>query len=98
MPDPLVQGPVAVFLTIMAVILISPLLSQWARLPGIIGLIIGGLLVGPNGLNLLATERTIELLSTVGLLYLMFNAEREIDSYRSNRGKGKSVLFGVCML
>lgn len=95
MPDPLVQGPVAVFLTIMAVILISPLLSQWARLPGIIGLIIGGLLVGPNGLNLLATERTIELLSTVGLLYLMFNAGLEIDLQQFNRVKGKSVLFGV---
>ena len=93
MPDPLVQGPVAVFLTIMAVILSARCCLGAA--PRHHRAIIDGLLVGPNGLNLLATERTIELLSTVGLLYLMFNAGLEIDLQQFNRVKGKSVLFGV---
>jgi Kef-type K+ transport system membrane component KefB len=94
MPTPLVTEPVAVFLTIMAVILITPLLSERARLPGIVGLILGGILVGPHGLRLLSTERPIELLSTVGLIYLMFNAGLEIDLHQFNRLRNKSLLFG----
>lgn len=94
MPAPLVTEPVAVFLTIMAVILITPLLSERARLPGIVGVILGGILVGPHGLRLLSTERPIELLSTVGLIYLMFNAGLEIDLHQFNRLRKKSLLFG----
>jgi hypothetical protein len=60
MPQPLPQEPAAVFLAIMAVVLIAPLLSRFARLPSIVGLILGGTLVGRYGLNLLATDPTIE--------------------------------------
>ncbi|MGW8251653.1 MAG: hypothetical protein ACWGO1_13490 [Anaerolineales bacterium] len=45
--------PAAIFLTIMAVILIAPLITKWAHLPGIVGLILGGILVGQYGLYLL---------------------------------------------
>lgn len=96
MTEALANEPVAVFLTIMAVILITPLLSERVRLPGIVGLILGGILVGPHGLGLLATGRTIELLSTVGLIYLMFSAGLEIDLQQFNRLRGKSLLFGLC--
>jgi Kef-type K+ transport system membrane component KefB/nucleotide-binding universal stress UspA family protein len=94
-PEALVNEPVAVFLTIMAVLLISPLLSERIRLPGIVGLILGGMLVGPNGLNLLATGRTIELLSTVGLIYLMFSAGLEIDLNQFGRVRNKALVFGA---
>jgi Kef-type K+ transport system membrane component KefB/nucleotide-binding universal stress UspA family protein len=95
MQQPLLNEPVAVFLTIMAVILVTPLLSEWLHLPDIAGLIIGGLLVGPHGLNLLSASRTIELLSTVGLIYLMFSAGLEIDLHQFNRVKNKSLVFGL---
>lgn len=95
MSTPLVTEPVGVFLTIMAVILIAPLLSERMRLPGIVGLILGGILVGPHGLRLLARERTIELLSTVGLIYLMFSAGLEIDLRQFGRVRNKSLLFGL---
>lgn len=52
MPDPLLQEPAAIFLTIVAVIFIVPLLSERARLPGIVGLILGGILFGQHGLHL----------------------------------------------
>lgn len=95
MPDSLLNEPVAVFLTIMAVILITPLFSERVRLPDIVGLIFGGLLVGPYGLNLLSTSRTIELLATVGLIYLMFSAGMEIDLPQFNKVKVKSLVFGL---
>jgi Kef-type K+ transport system membrane component KefB len=94
MTEPL-ESPVAVFLTIMAVILITPLLSERVRLPGIVGLILGGILVGPHGLGLLATGRVIELLSTVGLIYLMFSAGLEIDLRQFSRVRNKAMLFGM---
>jgi len=93
MAEPL-QEPVAVFLTIMAVILITPLLSERVHLPGIVGLILGGILVGPHGLGLLATGRVIGLLSTVGLIYLMFSAGLEIDLRQFSRVRNKAMLFG----
>jgi Kef-type K+ transport system membrane component KefB len=36
---------------------LAPLLMQRMRVPGLIGLILAGALVGPNGLNLLARDR-----------------------------------------
>ncbi len=94
-PSPIVTEPVTVFLTIITVLLITPLLSERAHLPGIIGLILGGLLVGPHGLDLLATGQTITLLSTVGLIYLMFSAGLEIDLVQFSRVRYKSLLFGL---
>jgi len=95
MPEPLLTEPVAVFLTIMAVILITPLLTEKVHLPDIVGLILGGVLVGPFGFNLLSTGKTIVLLSTVGLIYLMFSAGLEIDLHQFNKVKGKSIVFGL---
>jgi Kef-type K+ transport system membrane component KefB/nucleotide-binding universal stress UspA family protein len=95
MRAPLLTEPVAVFLTIIAVILITPLLSEGVNLPGIVGLILGGILVGPHGFDLITTDGTIELLSTVGLIYLMFSAGMEIDLTQFNKVKSKSIIFGM---
>ena len=95
MLDPLLTEPVAIFLTIMAVLLITPLLSERFRLPGIVGLIIGGILVGPNGFNVLAVNDSIDLLATVGLIYLMFSAGLEVNIQQFNRVREKSLVFGL---
>ena len=39
--------PVAFFLLIMSIILVTPLLSERLRLPGMIGIILGGMLILP---------------------------------------------------
>lgn len=44
---------------------------------------------------MLSTGRTIELLSTVGLIYLMFSAGLEIDLNQFNQVRNKSMLFGA---
>lgn len=87
--------PVAIFLTIMAIILITPLLSKWIRLPGIVGLILGGILVGPHDLGLLQMNQTIELLGTIGLVYLMFAAGLEIDLRQLKRVRNKAIVFAI---
>jgi Kef-type K+ transport system membrane component KefB/nucleotide-binding universal stress UspA family protein len=51
--------------------------------------------VGPNGLNLLARDATIVLLGTVGLLYLMFLAGSDIDLQGFRRYRSRSLIFGA---
>ncbi|BDA71486.1 sodium/hydrogen exchanger [Rivularia sp. IAM M-261] len=90
-----IKDPVAVFLIIMAIMLVAPIMFERLRLPGIVGLIIAGVIVGPNGLGLLARDSTIILLGTVGLLFLMFMAglETSIDDLKLNANK--AIIFGL---
>lgn len=89
------NDPVAIFLVIMAVILITPILSERIRLPGIVGIILGGMLIGPHGINLLTVEGPIEFLATAGLIYLMFSAGLEVDIRLFKRVSGRALVFGV---
>jgi Kef-type K+ transport system membrane component KefB/nucleotide-binding universal stress UspA family protein len=92
--DP-VTDPVGVFLIIMAIMLVAPLLFERIRLPGIVGLIIAGVVIGPNGLGILERDSTIVLLGTVGLLFLMFMAglETSLDDLKYNADK--AMVFGI---
>lgn len=87
--------PVAIFLVIMAVILITPMLSERIRLPGIVGIILGGMLIGPHGINLLTVEGPIEFLATVGLVYLMFSAGLEVDIRLFKKVRQRALVFGL---
>lgn len=88
------NDPIAIFLVIMAVILLAPLLFERLRLPGIVGVILIGMLIGPNVLNLLAIDNRIEFLSEVGLVYLMFNAGLEVDIHQFSRVGWRAAVFG----
>lgn len=79
----------------MAVLVFTPLLSESLRLPGIVGLIIGGIIIGPNGLGWLNNNEQIELLSTIGLLYLMFSAGLEVDIHQFKRVRTRAFIFGL---
>jgi Kef-type K+ transport system membrane component KefB/nucleotide-binding universal stress UspA family protein len=87
--------PGAVFAVLFLVVLIGPLLATRARLPGLAGLIIIGMLVGPNVLNILGRDTFIETLGYVGLLYLMFQGGLDLDLDGFSRRRGDSLLFGV---
>lgn len=94
LPGP-ITDPVPVFLIIMAIMLVAPLLFERVRLPGIVGLILAGVLVGPYGLGVLERDGTIVLLGTVGLLFLMFMAglETSLDDLKYNAKK--AITFGI---
>jgi Kef-type K+ transport system membrane component KefB/nucleotide-binding universal stress UspA family protein len=90
----LFQKPVGFFLIIMSIILITPLLSERLKLPGIIGIIIGGVVVGPHGFGLVAVGDRMEFLSTIGLVYLMFSAGLEVDLNQFMRVRNRALVFG----
>ncbi|MBK9927216.1 MAG: cation:proton antiporter [Anaerolineales bacterium] len=91
----LFNKPVGFFLLIMTIILITPLLSERVRLPGIVGIIIGGMLIGPHGFGLLQDNDRIQFLSTIGLVYLMFSAGLEVDINQFMKVRTRALVFGI---
>jgi Kef-type K+ transport system membrane component KefB len=88
------KNPVLVFSLVLLIILLSPILLKKLNIPGIIGLILSGVLVGPHGLNLLAKNSAVDLFSTIGLLYIMFIAGLELDLNEFKANRNKSIAFG----
>ncbi|MEN9908343.1 MAG: hypothetical protein RLZZ540_1492 [Bacteroidota bacterium] len=87
-------NPVLVFSLILFIILLSPILLKRLNIPGIIGLIISGVVIGSHGLNILEKNSAIDLFSTIGLLYIMFIAGLELDMNEFKANRNKSLLFG----
>jgi len=88
------QNPVLVFSLILFIILLSPILLRRLKIPGIIGLIISGVIIGPYGLNIIEQNSAVELFSTIGLIYIMFIAGLELDMNEFRATRNKSLLFG----
>lgn len=89
------SDPILIFSTILAVILIAPILFNRLKLPGIIGIIVFGVLLGPSVFGLLTVEGSVTLLGQVGLLYIMFLAGLEINLNEFFKHKHRSLVFGA---
>ena len=89
------SNPVLKFLVILIIILFAPIVLNRFKIPHILGLIIAGAVIGPNGFNLLLRDSSIILSGTAGLLYIMFLAGLEIDLAEFKKNSGKSLLFGM---
>ena len=90
-----IEDPILRFLLIIIIILAAPLLLNKIKVPHLLGLIIAGAIIGPNGFNLLARDSSIVVTGTTGLLYIMFLAGLEIDMGDFKRNKWKSITFGL---
>lgn len=87
--------PIVSFAILLAVILIVPLFFERLKLPGLLGLLLAGVALGPNALRLLTSEsETMKLLSDIGLVYLLFVAGLEIDLEQFKATKYRSAGFG----
>ena len=87
-------NPVLIFALVLVVILVVPLIFERLRVPGMVGLIVAGVIIGPHALGLLERDQTMELLGTVGLLYIMFIAGIEVDLNEFGRQRKRSAIFG----
>ncbi|MBK9257493.1 MAG: cation:proton antiporter [Saprospiraceae bacterium] len=89
------KNPVLIFSLILFIILFAPILLNKFKIPHLIGLIIAGAIIGPNGFSLMLRDSSIILFGTVGLLYIMFLAGLEIDIAEFKKNSGKSIVFGL---
>lgn len=88
------QDPAWVFLTLFGIVLLAPLAAERARVPGIIGLILAGTLVGPGGFGIIERDGAVGVLGGVGLLYLMFLAALELDLDGFRERPRDSLVYG----
>jgi len=84
-----------------ALLLFVPPLCARVKLPGVVGLLLVGVVVGPSGLHL--TREGMPVLTffgEIGKLLIMFFAGLEIDLAQAKRTGGHSLLFGLltCLL
>ncbi|MCJ8209150.1 cation:proton antiporter [Mucilaginibacter sp. RS28] len=89
------SNPVAIFLLVLLIILIAPRLVRMLGLPDIVGFILSGIAIGPYGLNLLQKNAAIDLLATIGLLYIMFIAGLQLNLKEFQQKKNRGLFFGV---
>jgi Kef-type K+ transport system membrane component KefB/mannitol/fructose-specific phosphotransferase system IIA component (Ntr-type) len=89
-----IMEPVSVFALLAVILLTVPLLSKKMKIPAMVGLILAGALIGPKCFNILDFNSGMKLLSSVGLLYIMFIAGLEIDLNQFLRQRSKALFFG----
>jgi Kef-type K+ transport system membrane component KefB len=77
------------------VLLAAPILAGLLRLPGIVGLLLGGVLVGPFVLGWVERTGTVESIGQLGLLMLMFLAGLELDLDEFARHRGSVARYGL---
>jgi Kef-type K+ transport system membrane component KefB len=86
--------PLLVFAIVMFCILVIPKIFEKIHLPGLVGLLLCGLLLGANGLNL-DKGHNGRVFSDIGKLMVMFFAGLEIDYEDFILNKYKSLVFGM---
>jgi Kef-type K+ transport system membrane component KefB len=90
------EGTAWELLTVTLVIIAMPILAERLRLPGMIGLLLGGWLLGPNGLGISdGVTGVLKELGDVGLLYLMFMAGVELDLNVFRRYQRHALAFAL---
>ena len=76
----LVHQPLGSFALLVALAMLVPPLFRRTGLPDLVGLLLAGVLMGPSVLNLLQPEgETLQLVSDIGAIYLLFIVGLEID-------------------
>ena len=76
----------------MMIIFGVPLLSRRVALPGIVGLLLSGVVVGPHVLGIFGEQRpVVDFLADLGKLLLMFVAGLELDLTHFRQAQGSQL-------
>lgn len=89
-------SPLTKFAIAIGCSVLLPKLMERLRLPGVLGFILAGILVGPNALGLIRPDGpVIELLAELGKLLFMFFVGFEIDLDEFKKSRNRSMIFGT---
>src|SRR5262249_43218666 len=89
-------SPLARFAVSLAVIFLIPSISRRLGLPSVVGLLVGGILLGPYVLDVFGKERPVaDFMADLGKLLLMFYAGLEVDLGLFRQSQSKVILFGL---
>jgi Kef-type K+ transport system membrane component KefB len=80
----------------MVLLVIVPRLSRRLHVPGAVGLLLAGVIVGPYVIGIFGTVRPIaDFVAELGKLLLMFFAGLEIDLALFSRARNRSIALGI---
>lgn len=89
------EDPILKSLLVLGIILLAPLLLNKLKIPHLLGLIIAGAVIGPNGLNLILRDSSMELFGMAGILYIMYLSGLELDMKDFKKNSYRSAVFGL---
>jgi Kef-type K+ transport system membrane component KefB len=95
--EPFLQLPIiGRFALIFGLIVVLPKLAERIKLPGVVGLIAGGILLGPDILGLVNPKgTTFQLFNELGKLLLMFFAGFEINLQEFKKVGKRALGYGI---
>ena len=64
---------------VIGIIWFVPLLCRKIHVPSIVGFILAGIVIGPSVLDLVGETPALQILGSLGMLYIMFQSGSEID-------------------
>lgn len=79
------------------IILLTPMLLKKIKIPSIVGLIIAGMLIGPNGLNIIVADPNISFFGNIGLLFIMFIAGLDLDFHEFKKFRNFNLFYGLLL-
>ncbi len=89
-------SPLLILTLVIGIIWFVPLVCRKIHVPSIVGFILAGIVIGPSVLNLIDDSPTIQILGSLGMLYIMFQSGSEIDINDFKQYKYRSLFFGLC--
>jgi Kef-type K+ transport system membrane component KefB len=94
-PQVPIAEPGLLFAVLLVAILLAPVVARRLRFPEIVAFVVVGFAIGPTGVGLVERAGVVEVLGTVGLLYLMFVAGLELDLDDFVASRRASIGFGT---
>ena len=90
-----ITDPTLIFFVVLLIILFAPIIMSKLRIPHIIGMVLAGVIIGHDGLNILERDMSFEILGSVGLYYIMFLAGLEMDLESLKKNSRRFLIFGL---
>jgi len=81
---------------VIGIIWFVPLVCRKIHVPSIVGFILAGIVIGPSVLDLVGETPALQILGSLGMLYIMFQSGSEIDINDFKQYKYRSLFFGLC--
>ena len=88
------QDAIVQFTLLVSIGLAVQLLLERSRVPALVGLLVIGVLLGPEAAGIVPHSDVVELFGSLGLLYIMFAAGLEIDLDIVRDHKRQAAAFG----
>ncbi len=91
----MITDPTWIFFIVVCIIFTAPMIFSKLRIPHLVGMILAGVVIGENGLNLLQRDASFEMFGKVGIYFIMFLAGLEMNMQNLKQNRTRGIVFGA---